>query len=134
MEEQFIPYDQALALKELGFDEPCFGEYRQWDGGEPYLKLFQDIDECSTDPADFEYTVECSAPLWQQAFDWFRDEKSLISNLAYSYGNNFSYEIYHKYSFENKGGVGNNDDHQWYKSQQEARQACLEKLIEIVKK
>jgi hypothetical protein len=24
MEKEFIPYEQALALKELGFDEPCF--------------------------------------------------------------------------------------------------------------
>ena len=23
MEKEFIPYEQALALKELGFDEPC---------------------------------------------------------------------------------------------------------------
>jgi hypothetical protein len=23
--KDFIPYEQALALKELGFDEPCFG-------------------------------------------------------------------------------------------------------------
>ena len=27
MNKEFIPYDQALALKELGFDEPCFGYY-----------------------------------------------------------------------------------------------------------
>jgi len=23
--KDFIPYPEALALKELGFDEPCFG-------------------------------------------------------------------------------------------------------------
>ena len=27
MREQFIPYEQALNLKELGFDEPCFATY-----------------------------------------------------------------------------------------------------------
>jgi hypothetical protein len=25
MEKDFIPYEESLALKELGFDEPCFG-------------------------------------------------------------------------------------------------------------
>ena len=25
MEDQFATYTQALALKELGYDEPCFG-------------------------------------------------------------------------------------------------------------
>jgi len=27
MEEHFVNYNQALALKELGFDEPCLGIY-----------------------------------------------------------------------------------------------------------
>ena len=27
MQKEFIPYEQALALKELGFDEPCFAVY-----------------------------------------------------------------------------------------------------------
>jgi len=27
IEKEFIPYEQALALKALGFDEPCFGYY-----------------------------------------------------------------------------------------------------------
>ncbi len=27
MEKDFIPYEEALALKELGFDEPCFAVY-----------------------------------------------------------------------------------------------------------
>jgi len=25
MKNEFVPQEQALALKELGFDEPCFG-------------------------------------------------------------------------------------------------------------
>ena len=29
IENEFIPYEQALALKELGFDEPCFGIYQK---------------------------------------------------------------------------------------------------------
>ena len=27
IENEFIPYEQALALKKLGFDERCFGYY-----------------------------------------------------------------------------------------------------------
>ena len=27
MNKEFIPYEQALELKELGFDEPCLGCY-----------------------------------------------------------------------------------------------------------
>ena len=28
MEKYFATYNQSLALKELGFDEPCFAGYR----------------------------------------------------------------------------------------------------------
>ena len=27
MEKDFVPYEEALALKELGFDEFCIGNY-----------------------------------------------------------------------------------------------------------
>jgi hypothetical protein len=29
MEKEFIPYEQALELKELEFNEPCFGCYAE---------------------------------------------------------------------------------------------------------
>ena len=35
MEKEFIPYEIALALKELGFDEPCFANYS------PEFNLYQ---------------------------------------------------------------------------------------------
>jgi hypothetical protein len=31
IEQEFIPYEQALALKELGFDEPCLFWYNLSD-------------------------------------------------------------------------------------------------------
>ena len=27
MEKEFVPYELALRMKALGFDEPCFGYY-----------------------------------------------------------------------------------------------------------
>ena len=74
MKKLFVPYEIALKLKELGFNEECFGEYRQFDGDTPYLQLYQDIDSCSTDDADYCYTTECLAPLYQQVIDWFREK------------------------------------------------------------
>ena len=32
IEKEFIPYEQALALKELGFNEPYFGYYYTLNG------------------------------------------------------------------------------------------------------
>lgn len=39
LEKDFAPYEPSLDMKELGFDEPCFGEYRQWDGNKPLLTI-----------------------------------------------------------------------------------------------
>jgi hypothetical protein len=126
MKKEFIPYEQAIALKELGFDEPylgeCFGEYRQWGGGKPYLQLYQYLDGCSTDPADYEYTTECIAPLYQQAFRWFREQYGLclvikpIDDKKLDLGYNLL-----------KNGLIMNTRLTY----EEAELACLKKLIEL---
>ena len=38
MKKEFIPYSEALALKELGFDEPCVQAY--YTNGENELSAF----------------------------------------------------------------------------------------------
>ena len=127
MTNEFIPYEQALALKEL-FDEPylgeCFGEYRQWDGGKPYLQLYQDLDGCSTDPADYEYTTECIAPTYSQAFRWFREKYGLFYYVTTHDSTDFEWYIYDK------------DQNDWeddtvQNTYEEAELACLNKLIEL---
>ena len=86
MKKLFVPYEIALKLKELGFNEECFGEYRQFDGDTPYLQLYQDIDSCSTDDADYCYTTECLAPLYQQVIDWFREKEiKIIENPSFGW-------------------------------------------------
>jgi len=125
MEKEFIPYAEALALKELGFDEPCIATYRQWDGGEPYLHLDTDIE------AD-NFTIECDAPLYQQAFRWFREKYSNIEfslplkkqkDLGIFWGGFIQTEN------DNFGkSYGSN-----FKTYEEAELECLKKLIEIVK-
>ena len=114
--KEFVPYEPSLDMKELGFDEPCFGEYRQWDGNEPWLQLYQNLVDCSTDPADYEYTQEALAPTFSQAFRWFREKY----NLKDKYG----VFPHHTIMFNYIIGGG---------KEEEAELACLIKLIEIVK-
>ena len=61
MKNEFIPYEQALALKELGFDELCFGWYNQ---RQTFLWFEQDNFWHDMDEA------ECIAPLYQQAINF----------------------------------------------------------------
>ena len=68
MKEQFVTYEIALKLKELGFDEECFGAFITKDRG--YLIV--------NTTTEFEFGIRLHqtenstlAPLWQQAIDWF---------------------------------------------------------------
>jgi hypothetical protein len=71
MENQFIPYEEALALKELGFEESCFAWYVSDNYGLEFGKVIQ---------SDL-ISDGIIAPLYQQAFEWFRNHHSLFVNF-----------------------------------------------------
>lgn len=64
MDELFVPYDEALALKELGYNEPCFAYYGEINGGEIELFLKKNFD------TEARYVL---APTFSQAAQWIRD-------------------------------------------------------------
>lgn len=69
MDKQFVPYALSLKLKELGFDEKCFGGYNQ--SGDLHMGY-------NASQKDVKQNFDgCLAPLWQQAFDWFLKHYSL---------------------------------------------------------
>ena len=72
MKEQFVTYEIALKLKELGFDELCFGEYIIPEN--PELEIYQDNDYNMY--YDKPKSI-CLAPLWQQVIDWFREKHNM---------------------------------------------------------
>ncbi len=115
MKDQFIPYEQALALKELGFDEFCFGV---WASGQ--LVIGYDISE-------YPKNVESLAPLYQQAFRWFREKYQLDSSIALV-ANGYGFYIHKNRNYTNKG-----ESYGMYITYEEAELECLKKLIEIVK-
>ena len=118
MSKEFVPYEEALALKELGFDEYCLADYRQWDGRGEYLHLNEDYSQTH-------YTVECKAPLYQQAFRFFREEYGLVCGVREVFKGKYAFEItrWEDYSFSSIG----------VDSCENSEQSCLRKLIEIVK-
>jgi hypothetical protein len=76
MEKEFVPYQQALELKELGFDEPCFGKFyhNHLEIGGSWLNS-----EFNKDEKDG--NIFTSAPLYQQVFKWFREKHSLFHSI-----------------------------------------------------
>jgi len=116
MEKEFIPYELALRMKQLGFNEPCLAFY----GDENDFSM-----DSSRKNNPFRKT-ECVAPLYQQAFRWFREKNDLYYTIEGSKKYGFAFFIYYE-----------NDDKDELKSKEyftyeEADLACLEKLIEIV--
>jgi hypothetical protein len=66
--KDFVHYEEALELKELGFNEPCFG-YHSKDNGVLNGNIFTGM--------VYDYQSLLLAPLYQQAFRWFRDNHEL---------------------------------------------------------
>jgi len=125
MNKEFVPYEQALALKELGFNEPCFAWY---DGRYP-SSINQDYCKNSEEWLN---TIHCATPTFSQAFRWFREKHKLYHTI-----NMFGDWDKPQYSYLVSGRTMNNPAHMWYfedkDSHEEAELACLIKLIEIVK-
>ena len=117
MKNEFVTYKQSVALKELGFNEDCFAVYSEHDETRVYNQ--SDIREGLTIPA----------PLYQQAFRWFREKYKLHSYIHSDYSWNISGGIW-----DLNGHIGSRYD--WdsdtYPTYEEAEQACLNNLIEIV--
>jgi hypothetical protein len=69
MKKEFIAYEQALELKELGFDEPCFGRYDGRD--ENKGKIWYEMPNLGKGWIPVEDVL---APLYQQAFRWLHEQ------------------------------------------------------------
>lgn len=127
MEKDFIPYEQALALKELGFDEKCLSCYLY------EVKTFSWELNCQISNNKIPWII--SAPLYQQAFRFFREKHNLHSYIVCNCSVNeiLSYDwIIHKVMNTGKSRDENfiTDYEQTF---EEAELECLKKLIEIVK-
>ena len=74
MNQEFIPYEQALELKKLGFDQHCLAFY----GGDGDSKIYYNsIRNGSGDYEPYKASERLKwfgAPLYQQAFRWFREK------------------------------------------------------------
>jgi hypothetical protein len=124
MEKEFVTYELSLRMKRLRFNEPCISFYSQ--GGKHNF----DIQSPSTNIGSWsDQEHYCSAPLFSQAFRWFREKYNLISSInTIIYGCPLNEQEFH-YKIITNTGVGSYGQFETY---EEAETACLEKLIEIV--
>ena len=129
MKNEFTTYNQALALKELGFDEPCFGFYPKSGGNIQFGSLGK---------FSSEYTHIISAPTYSAALRWFREKHNWQHSIEptadqHSHQLGYNYWIWnYKTKEEYHTMPKNRPSGDWeYKTYEEAEQACLDKLIEL---
>jgi len=125
MTQEFVSYEQALALKELGFDEPCFGLFTRLNN-QLLIKEMPDQQECE------QYFGGILAPTFSQTLRWFRNQDFIIdisSDENRYYGqNNKNCQYSYCISFSEATIFSD-----LYDSYEEAETSCIDKLIELLK-
>lgn len=126
MEKEFVSYEQALALKELGFDENYLAWYHK--GKLTFNKLYnlQDLNG---------HARNSSAPIKQQAFRFFQEKYGLhfYSFEIMPFDDNLYYprKVWIGKINETFIDINNGLAFNHFKTYEEAEESCLDKLIEI---
>lgn len=132
MEKEFITYDLALRLKELGFNEPCLAYFQiEYDsinqkhfGSLSFPKDVKDLESQNK----MTYCVgqmTLLAPTWQSAFEWFIEKNNLIGLIELGIID-FSFKII------NSKKHSATTFHAFDGSYKEAQERCLKELCEII--
>ena len=119
MNKEFVSYEIAFELKELGFDEPCF---KYWVQTYNDTHTWMDLHNKALNDDD------CKAPLYQQAFRWFREKYYRLATIHLDW-NGYSISI-HSTHLLTKGLIC---ELRGYLTYEEAELACIIKLIDIFK-
>ena len=128
MNKEFIPFDEALALKELGFDELCFGYW--YTEQEEFRKI--DIQLSSIDFLEGEpdYIL---APTYSQAFRFFREKGYDITFRKMDYGVESNFTGYYYTIYNGNEMIDIHGADKRTKTYEEAESVCLMELIKIAK-
>ena len=111
--KDFILYPEALELKQLGFDEPCFGAFIDKE-----FKFFDFSNDLNGYVNDKNLII--GAPTYSQAFRWFREKYNLHQFIEYI-------EVAERYDWWVRHYMRHT------KTYEEAELACLRRLIKLVK-
>ncbi len=138
MNKEFIPYEQALELKELGFDEPCLFAFDNCST--PIRCTDLRTSEQKFNGVNYNSSTYTSQPTFSQAFRWFR-EKYSIQGYIYSStvrGNKEGTKQFTGYIWNinriDMPFISTDARDELHDTYEEAELACLKKLIEIVER
>lgn len=134
MEKQFCTYEIAFKLKQLGFNEDCFGYYAEQSCGTPSLCIYQqENDSCH---AEFNSQKQTEAPLWQQVIDWFREKFYMELSIQFDDNSNKYYYFLHTNIREccsNRICSLSNSTNRIFNTYLDVREAVILKALELTK-
>jgi hypothetical protein len=125
MTKEFVSYEQAVALKELGFNEICMGYFD--------VRLEHQIGNFNfTESKGYHESVAALSPLKQQVFRWFREKKLHNTFPSIIQTRNWAslYRILEWHPGNDSTSISTSD---YYDTYEEAEDACIDKLIELTK-
>lgn len=121
MNNQFLPYEMSVKLKELGFTSyHDFCVYSKSKGNALVYSIYDALKN------------GVPAPLWQQAFDFFRENgiDSSINRVYDCYNISITkWDEVHNKNIDLSEGLRFKD----FKKYEDAKLECLDKLIEVYK-
>ena len=141
MKKQFVTYEIALKLKELGFNEPCFSAYTESGN-------LMDIGDYSNDDKIGEleghsHYISCTAPLYQQVTDWFREKHNIHIEIELT---DNTMQFYYQYCIVDSKNREHHDEdmidqatriynyNERFNTYEEAREQAILKVIELCQK
>ena len=140
--KDFVPYDIALELKQLGFNKTCLAYYDRWNGKSHLIitnqsgsfesklfRLFRKTEHTTytQDYVEYYLTGICTAPTFSQAFRFFRENHGLWQMVIQNTDKDWTYDIMPIV------GMIDYKIFDVFNTYEEAELACLIKLIEIIK-
>ena len=89
MNKEFIPYEEALTLKELGFNEPCLFAFDNCST--PMRCSDLRTNEQKFNGVNYNSSTYTSQPTFSQAFRWFREKYEYNIEIVWMTAVNFKY-------------------------------------------
>ena len=121
----FVTYEQAIKLKDLGFDWKCFGYY-----------LYQEEVEFGDEPKDYNFIIandHISAPTLAQARKWLGEVKdvNIVSNFKFHKGK----VKYSWYIVTDNGdrGICDSVEKSIYDTYEQALSAGIDQTLKLIK-
>ena len=141
MEEEFVPYEDSLRLKNLGFDDPCYSVYgyNMIDYTENGMdRRLVSLEEIKFTEGDFNMKKEIirnsllngevCCPTYRQAFKWIREKYSFYPSILIDEKGKFRFTI----TTLGKGSREDNSPAMRYDSYEECEISSLKHLISKV--